>query len=463
MNKKTTTYHSNLGKLPPQAVELEEVILGALMIESNKDTKFVLNYLKDIEFYKESHQIIFKQIQDLVFNNCPVDIRIVTQKLKDIGKLEKVGGGFYIANLTSKVASSGNIVFHARIIKQKFMQRELIRICEEVSNKAFDSTEDVFDLYKFADIELKNMYSYLEERSKVVIAKDATKSFLEEGTNEEIEKYIWETSYKRFNEIIGICKNKILMIAGAAKHGKSKFVTSIMFDLLANHNDISIYWVTLEDSAKDIIATYLSSKIHVKPKYIRQRRYNQDQFEQIKKELEVFNKFDIDFIEQTTKASELRASFSDFCKIRKDRLCILIIDNILSLSDREDFKGNDNGMYDYIMGEILRIRQETQQLIIPIHHYKDAQQSLDRVKTAYRPVLGDMKGTEAFRRTPNQVLLLNNPGKYKDIVEEYKDKKDLLKHIFICDTGANRDDSSDDDNALIHFVHSLDYNIFEEL
>ncbi|HZX57365.1 MAG TPA: DnaB-like helicase N-terminal domain-containing protein, partial [Mucilaginibacter sp.] len=127
------TPYSGLGKLPPQAVDLEEAVLGALMLEKDALSS-VIDILKPEVFYKDNHQKIFTAIRHLFERTSPVDILTVTAQLRQQGELEMIGGAYYITELTNRVASAANIEYHSRIIIQKFIQRELIRISTEVIN-----------------------------------------------------------------------------------------------------------------------------------------------------------------------------------------------------------------------------------------------------------------------------------------------------------------------------------------
>ena len=137
------------GKMPPQAVDLEEAILGSLMLEKDAFIT-VSDFLKPECFYKEAHQKIYRGIQNLSLNNEPVDILTVSEEMKRLGELEEIGGYYYLAQLTSKVASAAHIEFHARIVVQKYIQRELIRVCTDIQNKAYDEATDVADLVDMA-------------------------------------------------------------------------------------------------------------------------------------------------------------------------------------------------------------------------------------------------------------------------------------------------------------------------
>ncbi|KAA6325675.1 Replicative DNA helicase, partial [termite gut metagenome] len=141
------------GRIQPQARELEEVVLGAIMIE--KDAYSLISEILHPEsFYEYIHQLIYAAITDLAIRQEPVDIITVTEQLRKRGELDEVGGPFYITQLSSKVASSAHIEYHARIIAQKHLARELITFTSHIQSKAFDETIDVDELMQEAEGEL---------------------------------------------------------------------------------------------------------------------------------------------------------------------------------------------------------------------------------------------------------------------------------------------------------------------
>ena len=150
---KSTLINLEKGKIPPQAIDLEEVVLGAMMIDK-KGVDEVIDILQPEAFYKQAHQFIFEAIFNLFENSEPVDLLTVSNQLKKERKLDAVGGDFYLISLTQKVSSSAHIEFHARIILQKFIQRSLIKISNEIIEDAYDETKDVFDLLDNAESKL---------------------------------------------------------------------------------------------------------------------------------------------------------------------------------------------------------------------------------------------------------------------------------------------------------------------
>src|SRR5260370_9444600 len=141
------------GKVPPQEKELEEAVLGAIMLEKSAfDT--VVEILKPECFYLEGHQRIYKATQGLAAKSQPIDILTVVEELKMREELEIVGGPYYVTKLTNAVVSSANIEAHSRIILQKFIQRELIRISGEIIGDAYGDSTDVFELLDDAETKL---------------------------------------------------------------------------------------------------------------------------------------------------------------------------------------------------------------------------------------------------------------------------------------------------------------------
>src|SRR5258707_14501414 len=141
------------GKVPPQAKDLEEAVLGAIMLEKNAFDA-VIEILKPECFYVEAHQRIFQSMQSLANKSQPIDILTVVEELRFKEELEMVGGPYYVTKLTNAVVSSANIEAHSRIILQKFIQRELIRISGEIIGDAYEDSTDVFDLLDDAESKL---------------------------------------------------------------------------------------------------------------------------------------------------------------------------------------------------------------------------------------------------------------------------------------------------------------------
>jgi replicative DNA helicase len=145
----------NIGKMPPQATDIEEAVLGAILLENTALPK--VEFILPDFFYKEAHAIIFQAIITLYKKSYPVDILTVTQELKKAGKLDVIGGAYYITQLTNRVASASNIEFHALIIRQKYLLRKAITIASDIIKEAYDEGSDCFDVIDSAEKQITQL------------------------------------------------------------------------------------------------------------------------------------------------------------------------------------------------------------------------------------------------------------------------------------------------------------------
>ena len=210
------------GKIPPQAIELEEAVLGALMIEANALTS-VIDILRPAIFYKEAHKNIMEAIRDLFQRGEPVDLLTVTNELKTKGTLEAAGGPFYITQLTGRIASSANIEFHSRIILEKYIQRELIRISTDTVRDAFEDSTDVFELLDAAE---RNLFGIAEQNlrrnysSTGEIVKDAIKN-IEAAMKNKGKILGVQSGFTELDRITGGWqKSDLIIVAFEARYGE---------------------------------------------------------------------------------------------------------------------------------------------------------------------------------------------------------------------------------------------------
>lgn len=221
----------SLGKLPPQACELEEVILGALMLESKVIEK--VPFLKPDHFYLDKHKEIFRAIKTLQANGTPQDMRLVVSQLRSDGKIELVGGAYYIADLTNKVSSSQNVEEHARVVVEMSMKRSMIEIASKIHYEAYEDTTDIFELLQQVQEDIK----YLEERE--------TKSSGPEKIALLWEKLGVKTKPDRPEALIMIGQTvvctvgNISLLVGKKKSRKSLLTVHLLHNYLSNQNHIA--------------------------------------------------------------------------------------------------------------------------------------------------------------------------------------------------------------------------------
>lgn len=227
-----------MGRLQPQARELEEAVLGALMLEKDAYS-IVSEILKPECFYEKAHEKIYAAIVDLALSQRPVDMLTVTEQLKKRGELEDVGGPFYISQLTSKVASSAHIEYHARIIAQKYLARELISFTAMIQGKAFDETLDVEDLMqeaegKLFEISQRNVKKDVTQINPVI--KDAMEMLQKAALQKEGLSGL-RTGFEGLDKMTSGWQNSdLIIIAARPAMGKTAFVLSMAKNMAVNFN-----------------------------------------------------------------------------------------------------------------------------------------------------------------------------------------------------------------------------------
>lgn len=159
----------DMGKLPPQARELEEAVLGAMMLEGAVVDE-IIGILQVESFYVDAHQRIYAAIKELYNHNSPVDLLTVTEQLRKNGDLDKVGGAYFIAQLTNKIGSSAHAEYHARIIAEKYIQRMLISSSNTILKEAYEDSADVFELLDKAETNLMQISELNSKKASLDIA-----------------------------------------------------------------------------------------------------------------------------------------------------------------------------------------------------------------------------------------------------------------------------------------------------
>jgi replicative DNA helicase len=230
--KKTTetAVVSDYGRLQPQAVDLEEAVLGALMVEKDAYS-LISEVLKPDSFYERRNQLVFKAIADLSMKQRPIDVLTVKEQLEQNGELEEVGGPFYLAQLSSRVASSAHIEYHAQIIAQKYLARQLITFTSHIQTKAFDTTLDVDDLMQEAEGELfeiaqKNLKQDFKQINPII--KEAYEQLQKAAAREEGLSGLESGFHELDKRTSGWQKSDLIIIAARPGMGKTAFALSMV-------------------------------------------------------------------------------------------------------------------------------------------------------------------------------------------------------------------------------------------
>ncbi|MFB1004683.1 MAG: DnaB-like helicase N-terminal domain-containing protein, partial [Bacteroidia bacterium] len=229
--KKTTTFgNMDMSKLQPQARDLEEAVLGAMMLEKYAPEK-VASYLKKEAFYVEAHQHIYEGIIQLFTDGHQIDILTVTEQLRKNGTLEAVGGAYYVTTLTNRVSSAANIEYHAHIVIQKSIQRQLITVAGEIGTKAFEETSDAFELLDQSEkklFEIKNESMTKSYDTVTDLIAKAIKDIEESKSDGEEGLTGVPTGFTELDRMTsGWQKSDLIILAARPGMGKTAFVLSM--------------------------------------------------------------------------------------------------------------------------------------------------------------------------------------------------------------------------------------------
>ena len=254
---KTSVHRKEIeGKIPPQATDLEQAVLGAMLLEKDKLLD-VIDQLTPETFYKSEHQIIFKAIKD-IFQDSQVDILTITNRLRETGELETVGGAYFISTLTNGVINSANTQEHVLIIRQKFIQRELIRVGSLLMQRGYEDTEDVFDLLDFADQSIMELHPQPQKATDLPgIAKVTLQNITiaaETKTN-GIPSGIPELDY-----FTGLVPSNLFIIAARPGMGKTALALKITREV-ARQIPVGVF--SLEMSDNELYSRLLSSETEI--------------------------------------------------------------------------------------------------------------------------------------------------------------------------------------------------------
>jgi replicative DNA helicase len=423
MAAKTTSKFSNksegipmdLGKMPPQALELEEAVLGAIMLE--KDAVIaILDILTPDSFYKDAHQKIYRAIIDLSTNEKPIDILTVTEELKKEKHLDEVGGPYYISQLTSRVASAANVEFHARIIQQKYIQRELIRITSDIQTKAYDESIDVNDLLDYSEGQLFEIAQGNIKKDIIkinMLIAEAVKQIEEAGKREDNLSGV-PSGFTRLDRMTsGWQRSDLVIVAARPSMGKTAFVLSMTRNIAIDHKrPVAIF--SLEMSSLQLVNRLISCESEIQSERIRNGKLSHDEWKQLDTKIKPLENAPI-FIDDTPGISifELRAK----CRRLKKQhdVQIVVIDYLQLMTGTPETKGNREQEVSIISRSLKSLAKE---LNVPVIALSQLNRSVEMRTGNKRPQLSDLRESGAIEQDADLVCFIHRPEKYGIMEDE---------------------------------------------
>ncbi len=422
------------GKLPPQAKDLEEAVLGAIMLEKSAfDT--VVEILKPECFYVEAHQRIYRSMQSLAQKSQPIDILTVVEELKRKEELELIGGPYYVTKLTNMVVSTANIDAHSRIILQKFIQRELIRISGEIISDSYEDSTDVFDLLDDAESKLFEITNNHLRKNFDPIDRILVKTIqrIEDlrHKNEDITGI--PSGFASLDRVTyGWQNTDLVILAARPSVGKTAFALNLARNAaLHATKPTPVGLFSLEMSAGQLVQRILAAESEILLEKIARGKLEEHEMKQLyAKGIQRLGQAPI-FIDDTPALNifELRAK----CRRLKNKhnIGMIIIDYLQLMSGTNE---NRNGNREQEISKISRdLKGLAKELAIPIIALSQLSREVEKRKEGNKmPQLSDLRESGAIEQDADMVMFLYRPEYYDITTNEMGDSNRGETHVRIA-------------------------------
>lgn len=421
---------NELGKIPPQSLDLEQAVLGAMMLEKNAVTD-TIDILKPSSFYDPKHQYIYGAIRELFGNSSPIDLLTVINQLRENGELEASGGAAYISQLTSRVASTAHVEFHARVISEKYIKRELIRMSSEVIKDAYDDTNDVFDVLNKAEGELfqiaeNNMGKNVDIMQNVV--RQAIEEIEKASQNKSGISGV-PTGFIDLDKLTsGWQRSDMIVIAARPAMGKTAFVLSMARNSAVDHN-MGVALFSLEMSSVQLVKRLIASESRLSAEKLRKGDLAEHEFQQLHTRIAKLATAPL-YIDDTPGISvfDLRAK----CRRLKMQYGIdMVIIDYLQLMTAGGSKGAGNREQE--ISTISRsIKEIAKELNVPMIALSQLSRSVEQRGGDKRPVLSDLRESGAIEQDADIVSFIYRPEYYGFLEDESGQSNQGVGEIIIA-------------------------------
>ncbi len=415
--KNDAPINNELGQLPPQALELEEAVIGALMIEKDAYSQ-VSEILRAESFYDRKHQLIYAAIANLALRQQPIDILTVTARLREMGTLEDAGGAFYITQLSRKVTTSAHIEYHARIVAQKHLARELITFSSNVQTKAFDETQDVDDLMQEAEgrlfeISQQNMkkdYTQIDPVIKEAFAllhKAAERTDGLSGLSSGFHQLDRMTS--------GWQNSDLVIIAARPAMGKTAFVLSMARNIaITNKEPVALF--SLEMSNVQLVNRLIVNVCEIEGEKIKSGQLNREEWARLDNKIIEMQGAPL-YVDDTPSLSVFELRTKARRLVREHGVKIIIIDYLQLMNASGMSYGSRQEEVSTISRSLKGLAKELNIPIIALSQLNRGVENREGIE-GKRPQLSDLRESGAIEQDADMVCFIHRPEYYKIYADE---------------------------------------------
>ena len=397
------------GKIPPQAIDLEEAVLGAMLIDE-KGVNEIIELLSPEVFYKRSHQLIYESIERLFRESEPIDLLTVSADLKKNKNFEPAGGDFYLISLSQKVSSSAHIEFHSRIILQKYIQRKLITISNEIIQKSYNESTDVMDLLdeaesKLYDVAQGNIKTSTESAQNLVIR---AKARIEEIAKQEGLSGV-STGFEKLDKLTsGWQPSDLVIIAARPGMGKTALALSMARNISVQQK-IPVAFFSLEMSSVQLITRLISSETGLTSDKLRTGKLADHEWQQLNIKVSDLESSPL-FIDDSPSLTifELRAKARRLASSHGIKLIIIDYLQLMNIGS-----SNKAGNREQEISTISRnLKALAKELDIPVIALSQLSRAVETRGGTKRPILSDLRESGAIEQDADIVSFLYRPEYY---------------------------------------------------
>ncbi len=403
-----------MGKMPPQAVDIEIAVLGAVMIDAKNIDKVMSEFIPDI-FYLDEHQLIAEAICELARNNKPIDILTVGAQLKTNGTLEMAGGEYKLALITARVSSSANIEYHMKLVQQEALKRKLIRLTGIALSDAYNPQTDVFDCYNQLIVELETGYkSIIKNYVKNIwdihneLLTD-TMHVIEHGTKSGVISGLTNVD----NVTNGWQKSDLIIIAGRPGMGKTAICTSMVYNsAVIDRTPTGLF--SLEMSKEQVVGRLQSIASGINASDIIKKKLTMDDLREINAKTTNFHKAPL-FIDDTPGLSIHEFKTKARKMVHEDKVEIIYVDYLqLMTHGMPHIKSREEGV-----SEISKaLKGLAKELQIPIIALAQLSRELEKRGGDKKPQLSDLRESGQIEQDADLIGFVYRPEYYN--IEEYE-------------------------------------------
>lgn len=402
---------NDAGKLPPQAVELEKSVLGALMLEKEAYGT-VAEILSPSSFYKEAHRKIYEAMLHLAAKENPIDMLSVVEQLRRDGTLEEVGGAVYISQLTGKVASTAHLLYHAQIVAQKGIARDLIGMSSDIIKEAYDDTTDVEELLQKAEGGIFEISQRSQKRDVVQIDPVIQEAFarMEKARQNDNSMSGVPSGFTDLDKVTsGWQKSDLIIIAARPAMGKTAFVLSMAKNMAVNYK-VPVALFSLEMSNVQLVNRLIMNVCEIEGSKIRNGKFTMQEWNQLETRVTSLMGAPI-YVDDTPSLSvfELRSKARKL--VREHKVQCIIIDYLQLMNA----SGMNFGSREQEVSIISRnLKALAKELDIPIIALSQLNRSVEG-RTGIegkRPQLSDLRESGAIEQDADMVCFIHRPEYY---------------------------------------------------